>query len=423
MFIGSSTWQRLGWLRPSRPYSPAVAALSLALSLATAAPPASAYDVDLSWDRIAQASSYRVFIRYGSDLFIQTTGAQAGTGSIIHYRVSGLPAGPTVFFRVSALDETNESPPSNEIALAYANVAAAIDSDADGLVDALEDTNLNGITDPGETDVHNLDSDGDGSSDGYEVLIAGTDPLDADSDGDGIIDSLDLCHDVDGDGFGDPAVAQSTCPPDNCPNASNPDQGDSDADGLGQACDPCTNIAGGQYVATKTSLIMNKVGTDPHPGNDTLIIKTSFSLPRGTDFSLLDPLSRGARLLIRSADGAARVDVSLPPGQLTRGRHGQGWQRSNSGKTWTYLNKNRERVGGIAKLAIKNLRKRSAEVVKILVRGKHGSYAVTADDMPIQATVTLGDQRSAAQGHCGETRFSPAQCSFTHNSRSLECRL
>ncbi len=50
------------------------------------------------------------------------------------------------------------------------------DSDNDGLADGEEDSNLNGIVDPGETDPRNADTDGDGLSDKVEV-DHGRDPL------------------------------------------------------------------------------------------------------------------------------------------------------------------------------------------------------------------------------------------------------
>ena len=101
------------------------------------------------------------------------------------------------------------------------------DSDQGGLRDALEDFNLNGRIDEGESnpsDPDDDDSDGDGLSDIQEVEIglnpnlvdsdrdgltdaeelAGvTDPDDADSDDDGVIDGdePDANEDTDGDGI------------------------------------------------------------------------------------------------------------------------------------------------------------------------------------------------------------------------------
>ncbi|MFC1666135.1 hypothetical protein ACFLZF_00255 [Nanoarchaeota archaeon] len=52
------------------------------------------------------------------------------------------------------------------------------DADGDGLTNEEEDANNNGVVDVGETDPNNADTDGDGFSDGEEVL-RGTDPTDA----------------------------------------------------------------------------------------------------------------------------------------------------------------------------------------------------------------------------------------------------
>lgn len=52
------------------------------------------------------------------------------------------------------------------------------DQDNDGLSDAAEDRNLNGLVDSGETSMINSDTDGDGDSDGTEYGT-GTDPLDS----------------------------------------------------------------------------------------------------------------------------------------------------------------------------------------------------------------------------------------------------
>ncbi len=86
------------------------------------------------------------------------------------------------------------------------------DSDDDGILDGTEDSNRNGMVDPGETDPRNKDSDNDGIQDGTEsgVIVADvgigtdlgvfipdadpsttTDPTIIDSDGDGINDGVE----------------------------------------------------------------------------------------------------------------------------------------------------------------------------------------------------------------------------------------
>jgi len=52
-----------------------------------------------------------------------------------------------------------------------------LDADGDGLADSLEDTNCNGVVDPGESSPFEMDTDGDGVSDLVENA-AGTDPQD-----------------------------------------------------------------------------------------------------------------------------------------------------------------------------------------------------------------------------------------------------
>jgi outer membrane protein OmpA-like peptidoglycan-associated protein len=69
------------------------------------------------------------------------------------------------------------------------------DSDGDTLPDGIEDANLNGIRDPGETDPTKKDTDDGGASDGWEVSN-GYDPLDFDDDDrdvDGVVDEFDAC--------------------------------------------------------------------------------------------------------------------------------------------------------------------------------------------------------------------------------------
>ena len=79
------------------------------------------------------------------------------------------------------------------------DVRLLIDSDSDGLPDYVEDSNHNGIVDPGETNPFDPDTDNDGALDGQEdsnhngVVDAGeADPLDFDSDDDGLTDGYEI---------------------------------------------------------------------------------------------------------------------------------------------------------------------------------------------------------------------------------------
>ncbi len=85
-----------------------------------------------------------------------------------------------------------------------------VDSDGDGLSDYAED-NIYG------TDKYNPDTDGDGLTDGSEVQTHGTDPLDADSDNDGLSDGAEVAG-----ADGDPGT----------PDATDPLDDDTDDDGL-----------------------------------------------------------------------------------------------------------------------------------------------------------------------------------------------
>ena len=120
------------------------------------------------------------------------------------------------------------------------------DSDGDGLSDAVEDANSDGVVGAGETDPNKADTDGDGLGDGVELGVAGdkdpaskTNPLKADTDGDGLADGVeDANHngkvdagetdpnntDTDGEGLTDGAEVQK--------HKTNPTLADTDKDGL-----------------------------------------------------------------------------------------------------------------------------------------------------------------------------------------------
>lgn len=101
------------------------------------------------------------------------------------------------------------------ISVATAQSPSEVDTDGDGLTNAQEDVNGNGIVDNGETDSMNADSDGGGEADGSELNnnrnpFDQTDDFTYDLDGDGLINGIEILlgtdpnnPDTDGDGIGD----------------------------------------------------------------------------------------------------------------------------------------------------------------------------------------------------------------------------
>jgi thrombospondin type 3 repeat protein len=150
-------------------------------ALLVSATSAEAYDARLTWAPVANAAGYKLYTRLGIlpytiglDIGAQT----AGSDGLVRYMTLGLPVGQTIHFAVTSYSAgAGESSLSNELQLTYGDFAAIVDTDDDGLLDALEDRNLNGIVDANETSPVLPDTDGDGIGDGTEVSV-GSNPLD-----------------------------------------------------------------------------------------------------------------------------------------------------------------------------------------------------------------------------------------------------
>lgn len=144
---------------------------------------ASAYAVKLRWDAPNDPSitGYRLYVREGDTAYgaPRDVAPEAGSDGRLATILSDLAVERTYTFALSAYtSDGRESEHSNERTIGYADVAAFVDSDGDGLPDATEDANVNGTQDAAETDRLIADSDGDLVPDGTE-RTRGTDPLDA----------------------------------------------------------------------------------------------------------------------------------------------------------------------------------------------------------------------------------------------------
>lgn len=147
---------------------------------------AAAYSVAIRWTGGTDASiaGYRLHVRPASgqerapiDVPRPT---HDGSGQF-ESTIGDLDVRTTYTFAISAYTYDGvESDRSNSYTIGYAQAAAVVDSDHDGLVDAEEDRNLNQQVDPGETDPFVADTDGDEVPDGLEAQF-GSDPLDGSS--------------------------------------------------------------------------------------------------------------------------------------------------------------------------------------------------------------------------------------------------
>ncbi len=140
---------------------------------------AAAYSAQLRWNAPTDpaVAGYHLYVREGDAPYgapRDVVPDADGDGAVVAV-LSDLTVEKTYTFAVSAYaSDGTESERSNERSLGYAQAAAVVDSDGDGLTDADEDVNLNGAQDPGETDRLNPDSDGDLVPDGVERPIRST---------------------------------------------------------------------------------------------------------------------------------------------------------------------------------------------------------------------------------------------------------
>lgn len=187
--------------------------------------------------------------------------------------------------------------------------------------------------------------------------------------------------------------------------------------------DPSACIGGGVFeTKPKSRVVLTKINTDATPGNDGLTISASFTLPVGKTFAEVQPDLQGARIVLLAQDGTPRLDVTIPPGAYDKATK-VGWKRSGNGKAIRFNDRSGAAAGGIHQVVINDKNSpKTPRRVKVLVKGKKSTYAVTGADVPVQAIVTLGDETAAAAGLCGESAYAPADCRFNPKGNRLTCR-
>jgi hypothetical protein len=196
---------------------------------------------------------------------------------------------------------------------------------------------------------------------------------------------------------------------------------DADGDSVCDARDDCTNIDGGRnfILKPKPKLVVGKINADTTPGNDKLLLGGDVRLSPGTTFSMIDPLNRGARIVVRGQSGVVRLDQALPPGAFVAG--GRGWKSNRKGSLWQWVDKTSTPLSGIVAFKVVD-RIQQAAGVRVQVKGEKGTYPVVAGDEPLEASVVFGNQSDAVAGLCAQTAFSTADCAFNRSLTQVTCK-
>jgi len=191
---------------------------------------------------------------------------------------------------------------------------------------------------------------------------------------------------------------------------------DRDGDDVLDALDTCTNPFGMQDLVVKPKLLLKKINTDVVVGNDRLLISGEFGLGDDTDFSNLDPIANGVRVLLDTEAGETAVDIVIPGGAYDGVA---GWKVNGSATTYKFIDKTKPPIyDGINKVQIQDRSNKVPKRIKVKVKGKDGTYPVVSGDEPVKGTVVVGD---AALGECTETAFVLADCKFNGKANVLKC--
>ncbi len=219
-----------------------------------------------------------------------------------------------------------------------------------------------------------------------------------------------VCQRIDADADG---VCDAN---DRCPTVVDPAQTDTDGDGLGDACDLCRTLIPGQTDWPVRRLVLNRVN-DNIPGNDRLRIRGHIVLVAPGQ---LDPQARGMSIEIRAGSRTPRLRVDLPAGVYAS--PGPGWVK-NSASNYVFRNLTTGGTQGITKVLVRD---RGDGSVLVVVVGKNATFPLTPADLPLEATVVLGDAADGTAGNCGEIAFPgpppAAACRANRDGTRLTCR-
>ena len=170
----------------------------------------------------------------------------------------------------------------------------------------------------------------------------------------------------------------------------------------GDGCDAACRFECGTITASKLGI--GKLAAPA--GDETLGFQGVLTLPAAVS-AALDPLTSGVRLTIVGATRTV-ADATI--------RGGAGWTVNATGAKWTYRDKTPAPAAGIAKVMVRRTSAVSDGIVKVAIKGRAGSFAVTAADLPVTARMTV----VATSAGCGAATF--VTCAFSGSGKTLKCK-
>ncbi len=158
------------------------------------------------------------------------------------------------------------------------------------------------------------------------------------------------------------------------------------------------------------------------PNGANLSLRGALVLPTGVTFADLDPGSNGARIVVDDAASMARVDVKLPGGAYA-GSGTRGWTENGSHTIWTYKDRTGAPLNGVTEITLRDQSRTLAGEVGVSAKGRRGTYPIDtpAGDFPMQAIVVLGGPAASTAGECGQSVFSPTECTL-RRGRDVHCQ-
>jgi len=189
---------------------------------------------------------------------------------------------------------------------------------------------------------------------------------------------------------------------------------DTDADGLSDACDPCTSAS---TIDIKPKLSFSLL-TSSAIFNERMKMFGEFVLPANLTFATLNPLAQPIGIRIDRVAQPPVMEASLPTTAFA-GNGTAGWTVNSRGTVWKFKDRRLHVDSGIDAVVMSDRSNSAPGRVRIKVKSKNRLYTIRESDLPLNATVVLGD---GSAGQCSATAFVAADCAINSAGSSLRCR-